>query len=93
MAVLTLLDWCWTAFLLSLTTAVVRVTSQHPDVTTTRYHGDDESSDVSVTSSTPAQYVNPKPGRRCKIRFSLIQTNEHFYIAPYDRNFRGDGHV
>ena len=51
------------ALLLSLAVVgLLRVTSEQHDVTTTRYRGD-ESSDVNVTSSTHAQYVNPRPGR------------------------------
>lgn len=53
-------DWSWTGVLLSLA-VVLRVTSQQADVTTTRHHVD-ESSVVNMTSSTPGQYVNPRPG-------------------------------
>jgi len=62
-------DCHWSAFLLLLT-VVLRVTSQQPDVTTTRYHGDESS-----VVSAHALYVNPRPGRNGNIDICHLLTH------------------
>ena len=59
-AMLVELRWIVVTFLLALTVAV---RGQAPtDDVTTGFHGD-ESSDVTVSSSTASPYVNPRPGK------------------------------
>jgi len=53
----------WTTLLLMALTVARSETPHSAADVTTRYHDDDEPSDVVVTSSTtPSPYVNPRPG-------------------------------
>jgi len=57
-----LVDLLGTTLLLALLAVARSEAADRDDVTTTRFHGD-ESSDVTVSSSTPSPYVNPRPGK------------------------------